>query len=492
MSIEPIDQYDVNLVHPAVDLDSDKAYIGAWILSRIHKKKGTKIQHAHYIITSDREMIKSKKLGSMEMEGDIFLKFQPVRVKATWSKRGVDQFLGGYIPNPVEIYDRIKSELIEYVDFYDPRDYDLVTLWIIGTYFYTIFNAYPYMYIGGIKRTGKTKTLTLAKSMTFNGIMSSDMSSPSLFRLIQNARCTVMIDETERLKDPNRLQQFRQLMNQGYKRAGVAYRSASRDERHAPTPYEVYSPKMLANIRGLDNVLEDRTIITIMRRSMNPKILNAEIDERDQKWEDIRNSLYALALSIYQQVRTEYRVYDIDVPEITGRERELWRSIIVLARLFSALGVKIDKTHVLLARTQRSVSSQSSLYGMIVDFAKEKVKMKITEEVTEVAETILARILVEIVDHDAYYLVKEVKSAMEGYYDEPQKWLSNKWVGNALRRLRFLEKRRIGRGYEYKLAVKEVHDLAWSLGLDIDEILKEKKLREEKAEEEEETAPVKL
>jgi len=55
---------------------------------------------------------------------------------------------------------------------------------------------------------------------------------------------------------------------------------------------------------------------------------------------------------------------------------------------------------------------------------------------------------------------------MASLFDEEQKWLTTKWVANALKRLGFTEKRRIGTGYEYRLRRQDVQDLAKRMGVD--------------------------
>ena len=51
-------------------------------------------------------------------------------------------------------------------------------------------------------------------------------------------------------------------------------------------------------------------------------------------------------------------------------------------------------------------------------------------------------------------------------FDEEQKWITTRWIGNALRRLGFKDKRRVGTGYQYKLNRADVKDLAARLGVE--------------------------
>lgn len=499
--IIPIDEDTVELVHPAVDMSrDDKAYIGAWILSEIPSTRSIRLDYALYIITSNKQMVKAKRIGKTFSYGDIVVRYTPASIGySNWGKKAVERFCNNETnPEPLEIYSMVKNEIKRYVDFYDPRWYDFYTLWIIGSYFYTIFDAFPYVYVGGWKRTGKTKTLMLAKCMAFNGILSNNMSSSSLFRLVQNARCTLLIDETERLDDPKRMATFRSLLTEGYKRSGIVFRTERRgkSERHTPVPFEVYSPKILANIAGLDSVLEDRCIRLIMRRSNNIKIINTVVKQESKNWQKIRDNLFAFALTHYKDVRCDAEI-PVEVEGVYARELELWRPMLVLARLFSMWGVKLEANEVAPLRQKCYTSTplhQSkkdiSLFDIIKHLAQDEVRLRKAEEVTEARELILIQAVVGIVQSTSWYKLSDIRKAMESFYEDKQNWLNNQWISRALKRYGFKERRRVARGVQYYLKVLEVHSLAYSMGFNIKDILKEG-LEAEK-EEPEEQAPVVL
>ena len=64
-----------------------------------------------------------------------------------------------------------------------------------------------------------------------------------------------------------------------------------------------------------------------------------------------------------------------------------------------------------------------------------------------------------------YYRVKKIRDQMELQYDEEQKWLTTQWIGRALGRLGFKDKRRLGVGVEYKLTPEAVSNLVERLTL---------------------------
>jgi transcriptional regulator with XRE-family HTH domain len=128
------------------------------------------------------------------------------------------------------------------------------------------------------------------------------------------------------------------------------------------------------------------------------------------------------------------------------RELELWKPILTLALFFE------------------KYPRLNGLFQKILDFAKEKAEEKEVENRTETLDLILVKTLTSIVEKDDYYKVSEIKNAVAEYFDEPQKWLTCKWVGNALKRLGFTQKRRM-KSYEYFLTLEKVRDLAERLGI---------------------------
>lgn len=230
---------------------------------------------------------------------------------------------------------------------------------------------------------------------------------------------------------------MRSILLQGYKSGAKVYRTEknSRD-RHVVESFEVYSPKMLANISGIEDVLESRCIRFVMKRTINRQIGNNEVDESSSLWQDVRDKLYVFALENWDEIKEVYLALPNET-QLSNRDWELWRPVLTLA-------VFID----------------NDIYQKMKSLAEENSSEKHVENMTETGEYILAETLIDFVDKDDYYKVKDIRDAMASRFDEDQKWLSNKWVGNALRRFGFTEKRRVGTGIEYKLTNKAVLDLA--------------------------------
>jgi len=457
LTIQPIFNGLAKKIHPAIGVVDGVAYVGVYLPCIISTSKGeTKEKELPFLITSDRKKILCNQeiLSRLKWK----LEYKVIGFENRWSLESIEAFLNGTAKvDLASVYEMVKEAWETYIEFENPVVYDFLTLWTIGTYFFHLFNAYPYVYIGGLKRTGKTKVLTVASLMCFNAIFSNNLSTSAIFRLIQSGRCTLLMDETEKLANKERASELRNLLLSGYKRGAKVYRvEKTGKDRLVPEAFEVYSPKMIANIRGIEDVLEDRCITLIMKRGKNKQILNSEPQVNDPLWQEIRNSLYLLYLTYFSELSELNELCEYSGKDIAERELELWKPIFVLAKFF-------DST--IPHGSQNSLSSLSSLYDRMVEFAKQKVREKQIENMTEVGEYVLVQTLLKIVKENRYYRVKEIRDSMATYFDEDQRWLTTAWVGRALRRLGFTEKHRVGTGYEYLIKTQAVQDLAERLGI---------------------------
>lgn len=430
-------------VHPAIDRIGNVSYVGVDLPCEVTDRNGkTQLKEFHFLVTSDRRKILCHR--EVLNEKKIRLKHSVVRVPMRWSPQSVEAWLNGHVEvEPQELYIAVKTMFETYIEFEDSTVYDFLTLWTIGTYFFHLFNTYPYLYIHGMKRTGKTKLLTVLSLQSYNAIFSGNISTSSVFRLVQSGRCTLLIDETEKLSNPERALDFRNLLLNGYKKGALVYRTHK--DTLKPEPFEVYSPKAVANIRGLEDVLEDRCITLIMKRGKKRDILNSEPQLNSKVWQDIRDKLYTFYLECSGVICELSAVCEVPGEGLSERSLELWKPILTLAKFFD--------------------SYFEGLYDKILDFAIKKTEEKNVENMTEVGEYILVQTLLNLVKENRYYKVKTVKEAMVQNFDEEQKWLNSRWVGRALRRLGFTEKRRVGMGTEYLFHVSQVKDLAERLGI---------------------------
>jgi hypothetical protein len=478
LTINPGLNKEFDEIHPAIGVVGDTAYVGVWIPCQVTDKKGNiAYRDLLFLVTDKRELILANDQVFREKGSNWRIAYKPIRFPNRWRLQDIQAYLNGATVDPAAVFIDLVSAWQKYMEQPNIRETLYHALWDMGTYFFHLFNCFPYHYIGGLKRSGKTKDLTVHYCLAFNAVFSNNMSTASIYRLTQNARATLLIDESEKLaykgQMSERTLEFRSLLLSGYKRSGRTYRTEKNEkDRLQPQPFEVYSPKAVANIQGLEDVMEDRCKTTILKRSRDAKIANLEVDEGAEEWSKLRNKLYVLFLTFWREIKEIYdKIGESSEPRelvnpktdplfpkedldtyLVGRELELWKGIVALALFLDGKNVSVS----------RFTGSPGSL---ILKLAIDDAKQRQIENVTETGEIILVQILTQLVQKDDYYSIKMLKEEMAKAFDEEQKWLTTQWIGNALRRLGFKDKRRIGTGYQYLLSTADVEDLAKRLGL---------------------------
>jgi len=490
--IEPFFNDNIKNIHPAMGVVGDVAYIGVWVPCQVTDDKGhVATQDFLYLVTSERQAVLglTRELARRHWK----LNYKPIHYKENrWSLSDVQAYLNGMEVDPDQVFQSILKLYKDFLELPSERLYILHALWSIGTYFYILFNSYPYLYIGGVKRSGKTKTLTVHSVIDFNAIFSNNMSSATLYRLIQNSRATLLIDESEKLSNPQRAQEFRNILLAGYKKGPDTYRCAKDSkERIEPEGYAVYGPKAIGNIGGLEDVLEDRCISQFQQRTRNKAIANKEIDLTDESYVKLRGKLCILFLQHWKEVsaifsalsesnelselgepseeaKSTQTVFD-GAEYVAGRELELWKPIYALATFFDRYRNEKKAGGEPFAYSQGSLGS---LKEQMIRLSCDLAKQRHTENTTEVGEEILIRCLLKMNSVDQlvnWVKIKEVKKFMENMFEEKQDWLTTAWIGRALRRLGFTDKRRLGTGYEYNIPHVALEDLRERMQIDKEE-----------------------
>jgi len=460
----------------------DTAYVGVMVPSRIAKGDKEFQRNELYLVTDKHELIHARNENlaahgwQLESRALTFDRW-PLEDIELWTKESgnPNPEQSNALVNPQTILETLDKELRRYLELVQEVEYRYNVLWSVGTYFHDLFNAFPYYFVWAIKRSGKTKNLTFLFLVCFNPIFSADMSSASLFRTSQGMMPTILIDETERLRNPERVEQIRESLNSGYKKGVVTVRTEKNAQGELePRFYNLYCPKAMANISGMDEILEDRCKVTIIKRNKNKTVGDREFSILAKKWGEYRKKLYRLYLQHWREVKeihgklqtlVDEESDDIDrtakylaeltgidrkqLNGLTGRELELWRAIFTMAIFFD---------------NHAPPDKRDSLRQMVL-LAMDDAKKRRTENITESAECVLVEALRELITTDAWYSVKDVQDATASKYDSPPQWLSTEWIGRALRRLELTEKRRWSTGVQYHIKPEQVQDLAERLGL---------------------------
>jgi hypothetical protein len=305
-----------------------------------------------------------------------------------------------------------------------------------------MFPAFPYLTLNGPKNSGKSTVMRVLQPLAFNMITTSDPTGPSMFRLIHQTSCTVGIDEAERYhnpKDPG-MQQIRQLLNSGYKQGMPAIRLIGEDMK--PQAFDVYSPKILAAIAGLEDILASRCIAIPMRRT-DRKMPSFPPDFDGAS---LRHQLYVLALTSFQQVYRNYFEHP-ELHKLHNRSGELWSPLVALAAFFEEQG---GISGLLEAISDAASWDEQMSEGKALSDREEAV-LQALESLTRGQTEIIWIKSAVLREHVAKLLAQPV-----------EKLGDTQWIGHILKRLHLLDDARRKRGMDgmaYAIQPTEVIDM---------------------------------
>jgi hypothetical protein len=380
----------------------------------------------------------------------------------------------------VEAYENIIEGIDHYI-VWDMDEIKLQALWAVSTYFYKQFPTFPYRFVTAMKSGAKTRLMNLTAAVAWNGLRSTSMSDSALFRSASSS--TIFFDEAENINSKDKKSQ-RLILNSGYKRGGTVQLSEERKVDGKKTfvvqDYDVYGPKMLANINGMEDVLGSRCIFSILEKSIdpartrliedfdtNPYFLNIKrtLTEFSVVWCSVQGGEKVLQkwniyiTNKYTTTHTTPHTYNytkLHQGELTEKELELFNKID---------SYELDGRHLELYMPLFLVAN--ILGGDILDdilrIASRKVKEAKESDILESKDISLIEFVSKqdtkrsITYSPLGELTQEFKHFFES--DETIEWLNAHWVGKALVRLGLItSKRRVSRGVEVILNIAKAKE----------------------------------
>ena len=146
----------------------------------------------------------------------------------------------------------------------------IVACWAIGTYLFPMFPVYPYLIFVGEKGTNKSGQLTFLSRVCWNPTNKLALPNEApMFRLIQQAKPTLLIEEAHRLlKNPISGPMLYALLETGHEQGGCVPR-CNENDRNRINFFKTYCPKALASREGLE--LEAKAITIVLSKNLDEK-----------------------------------------------------------------------------------------------------------------------------------------------------------------------------------------------------------------------------
>jgi len=314
-------------LHPAMDYYDNKLFIGYRFIDDMLNKK-------EWMIDSNLKVWTKESL----LQDKIIVKEKDIIGDQRWIN--IEGIKNPHT-NPHKLFILIRTKLTHHIWFSNPISYDILTLWIMGTYMYYAFDSYPYIHLSGTADSGKSRVQRLSSCLSFNGYFTESISNSSIFRYVEDMKATLHIDEQEFLGSDKALETI-SILNSGYHKAGNATRQESYTDKDGNKKFQTisfstYSPKMLSGIRGLDKTLQTRSINMSMKPTTDKQYSRREVMQNDPIWQGIRDDLYLWSLHSFDDVMTCYsEVKDQDI-EIRNRMWQKYHVLLTLAYYFKKM-----------------------------------------------------------------------------------------------------------------------------------------------------------
>ena len=368
-----------------------------------------------------------------------------------------------------ECYYNIKDILKKYLDWEEDK-YTIVSLWIIGTYFHNSFPTYPYLYLNAMKGSGKTRALNIITSLSMDGSLLNSLTEAVLFR----TKGTLGIDEFEGVERKGK-ESLKELLNSAYKRGASVKRMKKiktfAGEEQVVEQFDVYRPIVMANISGMENVLEDRCISLVIEKSFKSSVTNLiEIFKEEigfKKTKELLNQCrlcrcrYAVeCIEVYKRwndyvtsnntnntnntnytndTNDTFPFINLKLEELGGRYLELSFPLILLAGEIS----------------EELQNETTLILKSIFEIRKE-------DDVTENLDISLIDFVSQEVENNQliFIPVNEILRRFKEFTQNDEDWLNIRWLGKALKRLNLIiEKRRKSYGREIRLNIKKSQEM---------------------------------
>lgn len=254
---------------------------------------------------------------------DAILELNECCLTQEWVEKFVENKISDEELEPSLLIKEIERYIRKFYYTNDNNVYKIVSLYIYTTYYYELFAQIPYLFLNGSKGSGKSILDECIKLLSFNAKMALDITEAALFRTLSVEGGVLILDEQENLNSKNRTMDnsMAAILKGGYARSGAVYR-CNTEKGGIVEKYTVYGPKVISNIMGMDDVIEDRCIII----NTYPLKLTKETKMEDPKHyaeerlDEIRELTSKCALSALRNFRKLYEIYDGSLFE-TGNAR---------------------------------------------------------------------------------------------------------------------------------------------------------------------------
>jgi hypothetical protein len=204
---------------------------------------------------------------------------------------------------------------------------ETIALWVLHTYCFDAFETSPRLvFRSPVHECGKTTALTLLDGLVHQPLSSSNVTSAVIFRFIEKARYTLIIDEVDTFIDQHA--ELTNILNSGHKRAMARVMRCDVGKNNEPRSYSTWAPVAIAKIGSLTPALESRSIVIEMRRSKPSENVEPVTSATERELGLLRERAERWAAAYCGHLRSANPTLPSD---FRGRLADNWRPVFAIA-----------------------------------------------------------------------------------------------------------------------------------------------------------------
>lgn len=359
----------------------------------------------------------------------------------------------------LEVYTNLIDILKKYCDWKESY-YCIVACWIMGTYFHDKMITYPYLYFNASKESGKSRSVRLITYLSNGGEMVNSMTEAVLFR----TKGTLGIDEFERASRKGN-ENFMELLNSAYKKGTKVKRMRKKKgvdgEEQVVEDFDVFRPIVLANIWGMDSVLEDRTLPLYLEKTTLERVQNLlEIWDIDQKLhstiEILKGSVVKCSVVTLQNIYVDWNDY---ITNIYTTSRAYNYTKLHLFNKIRDSGIKGRMLELSLPLIIIADMINQKVVDELIESLKEISIEKTNEAFLENKDVLLMDMISQEEVSLNWISAKALTEKFKQFTNINEEWLNERWVGRAVKRMAIsIQKRRTNKGIEFILDVLKAQE----------------------------------
>ena len=353
--------------------------------------------------------------------------------------------------NPKEIYKKIKSIILHYMDFGDNEEIaDVFACWIMSTYCYPIFYWFPHILINAPSGSGKSKCGYIVMSLSFRGFdlgASAGVTPAQLFRTLEGNRGTLLIDEFENRKGEiatDTQQLVYQIINASASRDAYVIRTEQINKKWKATKFPIFCPKIICNISGMNPTSLSRCIASKWQKTDNKeKSSRHPSREKDKKiLFDISQEIYIFMLKNWINIKILYESMNLE--KLQNRDYDNWLPLFAIARFIDSCDGE-------------NLEIEKKLLKYLEDYNELQIE-------TDDPTLEFFKILSEKIQENKFYMPKEIAGIEEiaellSYYKSPAHW-----IGKKLKLFGFKTNKRAGGVQKYWISKESLEKINKTYG----------------------------